>query len=163
MTKTRARPTLSGALLIAGLGLGLSGCAYSMSEFAVGRDAQTQATGAPVVVTGAPVTASVAPVAPTALVEEEPVPTPRPAPAAAVVNAAPEAYPNINAAPERPKADLLSAEEKARVIAELEALARAQGATTEKARIVAKAECEKAVAALPEEERRKREEQGLRC
>jgi hypothetical protein len=137
------------AVFVVGLGLALSGCAYSMSEFA--QSSPVEAPAAPVVLSDAVPTPSVAPtltVAPTALAEEEAPPLPRTAPAQPsddTASVAPQVaavgYPNINAVPPKSKGKLLTPEEKAKVIADLEALARTQGKETEKVRQAQAAEC----------------------
>ena len=158
--------------VLAAIGLALSGCAYSMSEFA--RTDPTP-TGSPTVLTGTVneppaeiATAKPAPAAkPIALVEEPPSATTR-LDAAVVATGTPppatEGYPNFNQTPPRQNSKLLSPEEKAKVIAELEALAKAQGAPVAKARQAARAECDaEAAKTLDPEERIKREREGLTC
>ena len=145
-----------------GLGLAVSGCAYSLSEFAGAPKQQ------PAVLTGVtPEDAAMPaiPLKPAALVEEGPAATPPASsePRAAATDA-PGSYPNINAVPDQPKSKLLSPEEKARVIVELEALAKAQGPATATARKIAKSECDQnAAMVLDPEEQLRREKAGLKC
>jgi hypothetical protein len=97
-------------------------------------------------------------VKPAALVEEEPAATIDRSPAAAAVDAAvpPSGYPNLNTTPAQPKAKLLTPEEKAKVIAELEALAQKQATALNKERAAAAAQCDN----LSATELRKRMLQG---
>jgi hypothetical protein len=96
------------------------------------------------------------------LVEDVPAaPSAKPTALVAPVDAG--GYPNLNVPPGHPAARLLSPDEKARTIAELEALARSQGAATSKVREEARIACEKALAALDPDERRKRVEAGWKC
>jgi len=188
---TSGRRGLVATACIGGLAFALSGCAYSMSEFAA-----PQSTGAPValvdpapdpapdtsIATGstAPAAAPVAKPAPAVLVQQVPAsasapsPTPpttmaadldRPYAAGSASTVATDAYPNLNEVPVRPKDDkLLTPEEKAKVVAELEALAKAQGAPTAEARKAADAECKNAALnALDPETRLKRELAGQEC
>ena len=136
------------AIAIMGLGLAASACTQSMSEFDAGRaTAALPASTAPVALApGDPQTvASVT--RPAVLVEETTVPASQAltarttvpmaiAPPAARVAAAEQpdlriepAAVNLNRVPEQPKSKLLTPEEKARVIAQLEALAKKQSAT----------------------------------
>lgn len=125
------------ATAIVGLGLAVSGCAQTMSEFAGG---ETTASTAPTALTpGDP--AAVATARPAVLVDETTEPTSKnSATTTPMAIAPPTAYAeepgqpvssaavNLNQVPEQPKAKLLSPDEKARVIAELEALAKKQSA-----------------------------------
>ena len=113
-------------LAVAALGFLLGGCAYSMSEFALERPepasvaAQADATGAAV------------PLVPTALVDDGPPPAAsvtQPATTASLPPAPSSTYPSPGPPPNQPDSTLLSPEEKAKVIAELEALARSQKVT----------------------------------
>ena len=140
------RSTLSACAVTITVGacLALGGCAQSMSEFAQAAAPGSSQSG-PLMLE--PQTASAGPTIgngvarPAVLVEETTVPAPKktatngsapplpPADATATAySAAPatDAYPNINLVPDQPKGKLLSPEEKARVIAELEALAKGQ-------------------------------------
>jgi hypothetical protein len=54
-------------------------------------------------------------------------------------------FPNLNQVPEGPKSKLLTPEEKAKVIADLEALAKSQAAAVEKSRKATTAQCGDAV------------------
>ena len=67
-----------------------------------------------------------------------PLPMPDPTPTATSVPLTDDAYPNINKVPEQPKGKLLSPEEKAKVIAELEALAKGQEARAANSKKTAK-------------------------
>ncbi len=149
---------LAAAAAIVGLGLVASGCAQSMSEFARNADQQPTAYPAP----GDPQTMAGA--RPAVLVDESTVPlsqskqTARSAapmtisppqadvasveqpsvastPAAAKLDPAiaPSAN-NLNQVPAQPKSKLLTPDEKAKVIAELEALAKKQSATLDKSK-----------------------------
>jgi hypothetical protein len=127
------------AALVAAMALGLSGCGLGMSEFSrTARTAETQPVKEAVLEEGA------IPVTPSALVEEDPVPAIEKTPAAAAADAVvpPTTYPNLNALPGQPKGKLLSPEEKAKVIAELESLARSQGVALAKERATAAAACD---------------------
>jgi hypothetical protein len=86
------------------------------------------------------------------------------APAASVVGAAPAPATPPATAGGSGERKLLTPEEQARVIAELEALAAKQGAPLEAARAAEAEACSEAAAqALDPEERLKRERQGLKC
>jgi len=159
MAKRRARQGVVAAL-IAGLGVALSGCAYTMGELAqASRQPSETAGDKPVVLTDAVLTDDAVPVKPVALVEEA---DRNVAERPSVVATTGNSYPNINAAPASSKSKLLTPEEKAKVIAELEALARNQGASTVRVRQAAKAECD-AAKALDPELKLKREREGLKC
>ncbi len=135
------------------LGLAASGCAQSMSEFAQTSSAMPTTAAAypsngPVALT--PPGASDEPATvgsvmqPAVMVEEATVPAPRSGvatrapmaitPSAETADAEPapaattNGYPNLGAPPEQPKSKLLTPEEKAKVIADLEALAKKQSA-----------------------------------
>jgi hypothetical protein len=135
---------------VIGLGLAASGCAQSMSEFARNdASAGTVATAYP----SAGAATSLAPgdpqtvasmARPAVLVDEttEPAPAARTVAPMAIVpataNLASAAQPdqgiapaavNLNQVPEQPNSKLLTPAEKAKVIAELEALAKKQSAT----------------------------------
>jgi hypothetical protein len=134
---------------VVGLGLAASGCAQSMSEFARNdSSARTVATAYPA--PGDPQVAGVA--RPAVMVEETTVPAPTSrttrtmapmaiAPATAEPASAEQpgqgiapAAVNLNRVPEQPKSKLLTPDEKAQVIAELEALAKKQSATLGKSK-----------------------------
>jgi hypothetical protein len=144
------------AILIAGLALGASGCAQTTTQ-AISEPVVTapmvlnSAPGAPVAptalapapttaappgtvaaTTSAPAPAAVAPVAVApAPVAPQPVaaaPAPEPLPTAAPAAATDGEFPNINQPPTQPAGTLLPAEERARIIAELEALRAKQDA-----------------------------------
>jgi hypothetical protein len=132
-----------------GCGLVAAGCTQSRGDFA-----QFPSPAATAAVTanpaGAPMTlapaahdpATVASVAPAVMVQEANVPAPAAGARRATVSplepqrppAVATGFPNINQVPEQPKTKLLTPEEKAKVIAELEALAKSQGAALSKAR-----------------------------
>lgn len=77
---------------------------------------------------------------------------------------APSTYPNLGAAPEEPKSKLLTPEEKAKVIADLEALAKSQEAAVEKSRKAAATACGSSVKnALDPEAKLKSEAAGQGC
>ena len=98
------------------------------------------------------------------LVEDVAPPPPQPTALAATGSTRPAGgYPNFAIPPGQPTGKLLSPEEKAKVITELEALAKGQGAATTKVRLAAREACKKALAALDPEERRKREQEGWKC
>ena len=159
MAKTgneRERRALARGLLAAALALAVSGCAYSLSEFAVERQPAVLAEAAP----DAPATDAAMPLEPAALVETEE----QTATVAAAPRPTSRTFPILGVPPNQPPSKLLTLEEKAAVIAELEALAKSQGAATAKARQTARAECkEDAALALDPEERLRREREGLEC
>ena len=146
-----ARQTLC-ALLFGGVALALGGCAQSMSEFS-----QAAAPGAPrtgqlmMEPTSTGPTIGNGVTRPAVLVEETtvpaparaaggapPLPEPNPTTAYSQPSSGGGSYPNMNALPDQPKGKLLTAEEKAKVIAELEALAKRQGAAVPKPKQPAK-------------------------
>lgn len=105
-----------------------------------------------------------APLEPTALAEATAIPPVRPVPPAVMATAniaAPTATPNLGVPPEASQGKVLSEDEKFRVIAELEALARRQGVATERAR-AERANCPD-LAAMSVEERMKHVAEGLSC
>lgn len=115
---------------------------------------------------GAPVAAArvAEPLQPTALAEAAAIPAPRPAPPAVTAAAnigASTASPNLGVVPAASEGKVLTPEEKFRVIAELEALARRQGAATEQTRAQLAA-CPD-LAAMTVEERMKHVAEGLKC
>jgi hypothetical protein len=140
-----------GAAIVIGAALMLSGCAMGLGEFAKQSDRS-------MVRTAAVDDTTTASLQPAALVEEEPpaavVRTPAAAAAEAVVP--PNAYPNLNTVPQQPKSKLLTPEEKAKVIAELEGLAQKQATALNKERAAKAAQCDN----LSAEELRKRMLQG---
>jgi hypothetical protein len=114
------------------LALVVSGCALSLSEFA--DNSESQDSRGPVVLTGQPDfdtgNTSAPPPTAEALAEQAQTVAGSPtalAPAPGSAGAAQQAA-GANAAPASSNSDLLTPEEKARVIAELEALARGQTA-----------------------------------
>jgi hypothetical protein len=92
------------------------------------------------------------------LVEEETVPAAEKSPAAMAAETVipPTGYPNFNVLPNQPKGKLLTPEEKAKVIAELEGLAKSQAVALTKERAAAAAQCDN----LSAEELRKKMLQG---
>ena len=144
------------AALIVSAGLALSGCASTMGELAQAK----RPAAKPAMLTEAVLDGDAATAKPVALLEEE-VPARRertPAAVAAETVMPPTGYPNINAARPVPKGKLLTPEQKARVVADLESLARKQGAAMEKAGAPESAACSD----LDAEELRKRMLDG-RC
>ena len=137
---------LTAAAAIIGLGLAAAGCAQSIGGFA---DLGPEASARPVALAPAEPQAMATVARPAVLVNETTVPTPQRStratapmeivpPKAEVATAvepdtgiAPSAV-NLNQVPEQPKSKLLSPAEKAKVIAELEALAKKQSATLDK-------------------------------
>jgi len=154
---------VAAAALVAGLVALTSGCATSMGELA-------PPTSAPLVLNSAVAGETVAEVKPAVMVEQVGRPgAPMPVTAPVTAGAEPPPLPKevatgstvATAAPaDEPKKKLLSPEEKARVIAELEALARSQEAGTP----TAKKDCaEGAAMALEPEERLKRDSTPGEC
>jgi hypothetical protein len=146
--------------LVAGLAVATSGCAYTMGEFD-----QKAAANAPASTDNA--ATSALPMKPaTYVVDTTDMPShaastglPAPAP-----NSAAEAYPNMNQVPQGPKSTLLSPAEKAKVIADLEALAKSQEAAVETSRKRAVAQCGDAVKnTLDPEAKLKSEAAGQGC
>jgi len=145
----RVRRILGLALVVA-VGLASAGCVMSRGEFA-------QPAATPIVLTGAQpqdIVAAPAQAEPTVAVQQDsPVEMSAPLALSAVAQGEPATagYPAINAPPGQPKSKLLSPEEKARLIAELEALARSQEARA----AASKAACddEAAQALDPEQQR----------
>lgn len=125
--------------LVIGIALATSGCAYTMGDFSRSSAATTPASDT--TMTGA------LPVKPATYVvdtTDKPLTTPTSAPS----QPAPEtagSFPNLNQVPEGPKSKLLTPEEKAKVMADLEALAKSQEAAVEKSRKATAAECGDAV------------------
>jgi len=113
LEKKREVTGIAGVFSVIGLAALLTGCAYSMNEFSVADR-------------GAVAVDSVVPAASTALLEDQSaVAVPGTAVTTAAVTKAP-GYPNLNAPKDDPATHLLTPEEKAAVIAELEELARRQ-------------------------------------
>jgi hypothetical protein len=143
-----------GATLVVGVGLALSGCALGLGEF-------SKTAAKPVdnpYMKEAVLQEDALPLKPAALIEEEVAPAtePTPAAAAAATVAPTHRYPNLNVVPPPSKTKLLTAEEKAKVIAELEGLARSQGVSMAKARATSAAACDN----LSAEDLRKKMAQG---
>jgi len=136
---------------VCGLALLVSGCAYSLSEFAQEPSPQASTTAAI-----APAGAAV-PLQPVALVDEglAPPSPPQPAPPVMAIGSLP---PPAASATE-PDSALLTPEEKAKVIAELEALAKSQKVTPPPAAPQTKCQDETLDAA----ERLRREVEGIAC
>ena len=153
MKKKYAARGLAAALAV-GAALALSGCAYTMGEFS--RTAQKPAD-APVV-KEAVLQDGALPLKPVALVEEDPLPSTVVAPAATATATVmhPSGYPNLNVVPPPSKSKLLTPEEKAKVVADLEALARSQGVAMSRERAASKSSCD----GLTAEELRKQMLQG---
>lgn len=131
MGKLRVRQGISVVLVVVA-GLALSGCSYTLGELA--QSAHKPAPK-PIALSEAVLDDSSPTTKPAALLEEDaPTPTLR-TPAAVAVDTVvpPTSYPNINAVPPPHKSKLLTPEQKARVIADLESLASKQGAAMEKA------------------------------
>jgi hypothetical protein len=132
---------LGAALLVSAAALALCGCAQSMSEFAQAAAPGAPKTGQLMMEPAALPSVGDGVARPAVLVEETTVPAPKkavggapplPEPDPTTAYAQPSSnggnYPNMNVVPEQPKGKLLTPEEKAKVIAELEALAKAQNA-----------------------------------
>ncbi len=128
------------------LGLAASGCAQSMSEFARASDPPSttaKAYGQPVALSPSDqLPPGTGVVRPAVMVDETTVATPTSrAPAPRPMSIAPQsaqaeqpaaiapAAVNLNQVPDQPKGKLLTPDEKAKVIAELEALAKSQSAS----------------------------------
>lgn len=155
MGKLRVRQGISAALVVVA-GLALSGCGYTWGELAQGH----KSTPKPISLGQAVLDDSSPTMKPAALLEEEVAAPKLRTPAAVAVETVvpPTSYPNINAVPPPHKSKLLTPEQKARVIADLELLARKQGAAMEKAGAPEFAACKD----LDAEELRKRMLDG-RC
>lgn len=144
-------------IFVAGLSALAAGCATSRGEYA-------EPAGVPLVLSDAVTDEAYgAKVRPAVLVEQGTLPG---EPASATAMVAPQPLPaELNTAStgepsDEPKAKLLTPEEKERVVAELEALARSQQAGAPPAEL----ECdEQAPLALDPEERLKRDSAGLGC
>ena len=150
------------AALVGAAAIALSGCAYTMGEFA--QSERQPAPAADAAQTGA------IPIKPATYVVDTTATPPANvplavAPASAVGVATTEAaYPNINAVPLPPKSKLLTPEEKAKVIAELEAMAKSQEAAVEKTRKAAAVKCDTSVQkSLDPEAKLKSEVAGQGC
>ena len=100
----------------------LSGCAYSLGDFGLERPQR----GSVAVSTPAETANPGAPIQPAALVEADPLPSAQSTPAAEAANSLPGATATGLFPTGKADAKLLTPEEKAAVIAELEALARSQ-------------------------------------
>ena len=96
----------------------------------VATPAPVAAAPAPVKPVPVPVKAEPVPVVTTTAAPAEPIPVEAPAPAPA--KAASGEYPNINVVPPQPGGTLLPVEERAKIIAELEALRAKQGGSAPK-------------------------------
>jgi hypothetical protein len=144
------------AAVLIGVAVALSGCALGLGEFS--KTAAVPPTDNPymkeaVLEDGSPVALK-----PAALVEEDAAPAlaPTPAAAAAATVVPSDRYPNLNVVPPPQKGKLLTPDEKAKVIAELEGLARRQGVTMAKGSTAADKSCD----GLSAEDLRKRMLQG---
>jgi hypothetical protein len=125
----RQRTGIAGISVVVGLALMVSGCAFSMNEFGTADRNPDGRSLAAAEVSGQE---SAIPLGSSALLEDpNAVRPPATAAATVAVRQAP-GYPNLNAPTGDPRTKLLSPEEKAEVIAELEALARQQGSTIRK-------------------------------
>lgn len=164
MVRGRRLRRIAALALVAGVGLASSGCVMSRGEFAQPASEPVVLTGGqPQDIVGTPADAkpavaaqqepqSAPPLALSATGQAEP-PTPPVAPATL-------AAADGNAPPAEPNSKLLSPEEKTRVIAELEALAKSQGARA----AADKARCEEEAAkALDPEQRLRRDLAGGGC
>ncbi len=156
--------------LVLGVAVATSGCAYTMGDFS--RSSTAAATPASdTTMTGAlPVKPATYVVdttdkpytAPATVTSQRPPPSG--ASASASVPAAPGAFPNVNQVPEGPKSKLLTPEEKAKVMADLEALAKSQEAAVEKSRKASASACGNSVKnSLDPESRLKSEAAGQGC
>ncbi len=140
------------AAAIVGLGLAASACTRTMSDFDTGgAGAFPAAAAAPVTLAPSDPQAVGGVARPAVLVDETTVPaSSRTAPTTAPMTIAPQvgdavtpaqpdrgiasAAVNLNEVPEQPKTKLLTPEEKAKVIAELERMAKKQGAALDKSK-----------------------------
>ncbi|CAN5207768.1 hypothetical protein BH10PSE9_BH10PSE9_17360 [soil metagenome] len=160
------------AVLFGGMALALGGCAQSMSEFAQSAAPGAPKTGQLMMEPTSTPTIGNGVARPAVLVEETTVPAPKratggapplPEPTATTAYSQPSSaggnYPNMNVVPDQPKGKLLTTEEKAKIIAELEALARRQGAAVPKAKKPANCATENAKPA----DRIKGETAGAEC
>ena len=139
------RRTLAAALVATAV-LALSGCGYTMNEFAQKSASATPASTEPGALSMKPATYV--------------VDSPATPPAAATASG----FPNLNQVPTDQKAKLLTPEEKAKVIAELEALAKGQEAAVDKTRKAAATKCGAAVQkTLDPEAKLKSEVAGQGC
>ena len=141
-------------IAVCGLALLVSGCAYSLSEFA--REPSPQASTTAAVAPAA--TGAAVPLQPVALVDEgpaQPLPLRQPAPPVMATGS----LPPPTASATEPDSALLTPEEKAKVIAELEALAKSQNVTPPPAAPQTKCQDETLDAA----ERLRREVEGIAC
>jgi hypothetical protein len=157
-TAFRSGRSLIAAAVVVAAAAATSGCAYTMSDF--DRGASANATPADVTTTGA------LPMKPATYVVDS-TDAPQAATATPPVSPAPAttaSYPNLNQIPAEPKSQLLSPDQKAKVISELEALAKSQEAAVDKVRKDAASACEAAVKnALNPEAKLKSEAAGQGC
>lgn len=147
------------AILMVGMAVATSGCAYTMG----GYDRPT-AAATPTSLDGA--STGAIPMKPaTYVVDTTDTPPALPGAAAAPASGATAgSYPNINRVPQEPKSSLLSPEQKAKVIADLEALAKSQEAAVEKSRRQHSAKCDQTVQnSLNPEAKLKSEAAGQGC
>ena len=157
MVRGRGLRRIAALALVAGVGLASSGCLMSRGEFA-------QPASEPVVLTGGQpqdIVGTPGDAKPAVAAQQEPQSEP-PLALTATGQAEPPtlAAAASDAPPAEPNSKLLSPEEKARVIAELEGLAKSQGARA----AADKARCEEEAAkALDPEQRLKRDLAGGGC
>jgi hypothetical protein len=154
------KPTAAGrrpavVIAVCGLALLVSGCAYSLSEFA--QEPAPPATSASIAPAVAEplATGAAVPLQPTALVDEGPASQPRQS--TPQVMATGSLPPPASAT--EPDSALLTPEEKAKVIAELEALARSQKVTAPP--VTPQTKCQEET--LDAAERLRREVEGIAC
>ena len=141
--------------LVAGIAVTTSGCAYTMGDFGERGPAATPA---------ATDATSAMPMKPATYVVDTTGAPQGALPRAVSAEPLPASYPNLGAAPHEPKSKLLTPEEKAKVIADLEALAKSQEAAVEKSRKAAAAACGSSVKnALDPEAKLKSEAAGQGC
>jgi len=147
------------AILVVGMAVATSGCAYTMGGF----DRPT-ASATPASIDGT--STGALPMKPATYVvdtTDAPPALPRGG-AAATTGETAGSFPNINQVPQEPKSKLLSPEDKAKVIADLEALARSQEAAVERSRKQASSKCDQAVQkSLNPEAKLKSEVAGQGC
>lgn len=148
-TAAERRPAV--VIAVCGLALLVSGCAYSLSEFAQEPTPQAATTAA----VAPAATGAAVPLQPAALVDEGLAP-PSPLQPAPPVMATGSLLPAASAT--EPDSALLTPEEKAKVIAELEALARSQKVTPPPA---PQTKCRDET--LDAAERLRREVEGIAC
>ena len=147
-------------LIVCAIAASTSGCAYTMGEFDRTADARPASIDAG--------QTSALPMKPATYVVDttNAASTSQSADAAPPLpgNTAAHGYPNFNQVPEGPKSKLLTPEQKAKVIADLEALAKSQEAAVEQTRKQSASKCDEAVRnALNPEAKLKSEAAGQGC